>query len=103
MKRKHFIGINFIDLLDECDQENECDCDCSRKFHNDNHHQYLLSTSYRLLSNKRLDLIALMQHDLFSDLPIQTTKFIRRNESSPFVSVSCRKLIEYEDSSFQSD
>jgi hypothetical protein len=34
------------------------------KFRNDDHHQYTLSSTHRLLPNKRLDLVALMQNDL---------------------------------------
>ena len=84
-------SLSLSPLTDECDQENECDCCCTTKFHNDNHHQYILSNSHRLLANKRLDLVALMQHDLSSPLPIHYSPALKRNESSPFVSVSCRK------------
>ncbi|CAF0883977.1 unnamed protein product [Adineta ricciae] len=48
--------------FDECDRESECGC--SRKFRNDDHHQYVLSNSHRLTPKQRLDLIALMQNDL---------------------------------------
>jgi hypothetical protein len=47
---------------DECDQQTECSC--SRKFHNDDHHQYILSKTHRLIPKQRLDLIALMQNDI---------------------------------------
>ena len=49
-------------LSDLCEQQ--ADCSCSRKFRNDDQHQYLLSHSYRLFPKQRLDLVALMQTDL---------------------------------------
>ena len=49
-------------IVDGCDQQTECNC--LRKFRNDDHHQYLLSNSHRLKPQQRLDLIALMQNDL---------------------------------------
>ncbi|CAF3420041.1 unnamed protein product [Rotaria sp. Silwood1] len=49
--------------FNDCDQEPECNC--SRKFRNDDHHQYILSNSHRLTSKQRLDLIALMQNDIY--------------------------------------
>ncbi|CAF2409246.1 unnamed protein product [Rotaria sp. Silwood2] len=48
--------------FNECHQESECNC--SGKFRNDDHHQYILSSSHRLIPKQRLDLIALMQNDL---------------------------------------
>jgi len=48
--------------FDGCDQQIECNC--LRKFRNDDHHQYILSNSYRLIPKQRLDLIALMQNDI---------------------------------------
>jgi hypothetical protein len=50
--------------FDECDQQTECNC--SRKFRNDDHHQYILSNSHRLIGKQRLDLIPLMQNN-FND------------------------------------
>lgn len=49
--------------FDICDQPAECHCS-QQRFRNDEHHQYLLSLSHRLLPKQRLDLIALMQNDL---------------------------------------
>ena len=49
-------------FIDECDQQTECTC--SRKFRNDDHHQYILSNSHRLMGKQRLDLIPLMQNNL---------------------------------------
>lgn len=49
-------------LSDLCEQQVQCSC--SRKFRNDDQHQYLLSQSYRLVPKQRLDLVALMQTDL---------------------------------------
>ncbi|CAF1159361.1 unnamed protein product [Adineta steineri] len=48
--------------FDECDQQT--DCNCSRKFRNDDRHQYILSNSHRLLPKQRLDITALMQNDM---------------------------------------
>ena len=48
--------------LDECEQQTESNCPI--KFHNDDHHQYILSNSHRLIPKQRLDLIALMQNDI---------------------------------------
>lgn len=63
MVRKLFIFIfNLILFLDECDQQTECNG--SKKFHNDDNHQYILSNSHRLTPKQRLDLIALMQNDM---------------------------------------
>lgn len=55
--------INNFFSIDECEQEPECNC--SRKFRNDDHHQYTLSNSHRLTSKQRLDLIALMRNDIY--------------------------------------
>ncbi len=54
----YFRNFRFYFILDECDQQTECSC--SRKFRNDDHHQYVLSNSHRLIPKQRLDLIALM-------------------------------------------
>jgi hypothetical protein len=51
-----------LSIQDVCDQQTECNC--LRKFRNDDHHQYVLSNSHRLIPKQRLDLIALMQNDL---------------------------------------
>lgn len=40
------------------------ECQCERRFRNDENHQYVLSLSHRLLPKQRLDLISLMQNDL---------------------------------------
>ena len=40
------------------------ECQCERRFQNDENHQYVLSLSHRLLPKQRLDLISLMQNDL---------------------------------------
>ena len=54
----------FFFFKDKCEQKPECCCCCCiNKFHNDNNHQYILSNSHRLVPNKRLDLIALMQYN----------------------------------------
>ncbi|CAF2575947.1 unnamed protein product [Rotaria sp. Silwood2] len=75
--------------FDECDQQTECSCS-PNKFHNDSNHQYILSNSHRLLADKRLDLIALMQHDtLLLSSPIHHSPPLIRNSSNSFVSVSC--------------
>ncbi|CAF0777903.1 unnamed protein product [Rotaria sordida] len=75
--------------FDECDQQPECSCS-TNKFHNDGNHQYILSTSHRLLIDKRLDLIALMQHDtLLLSSPIHNSPPLIRNSSNSFVSASC--------------
>ncbi|UJR28980.1 hypothetical protein I4U23_010198 [Adineta vaga] len=74
--------------FDECDQQTECYC-CTKKFHNDNNHQYILSNSHRLITNKRLDLIALMQNDILLSSPIHQSPPLTRNQSSTFVSASC--------------
>lgn len=81
-------------FLDECDQKPECSC-TKTKFNNDSNHQYILSNSHRLLPDKRLDLVALMQYDtsLLSS-PIHHSPTLVRNPSNSFVSVSCRKLKE---------
>lgn len=62
-KNSFFLLIYLIKfyLLDECDQQT--DCNCLRKFRNDEHHQYILSNSHRLIPKQRLDLIALMQNN----------------------------------------
>lgn len=62
--RISFVMIKFVCWIcsDECDRKSECNC--SRKFRNDDHHQYILSNSHRLTPKQRLDLIALMQNDV---------------------------------------
>ncbi|CAF1674593.1 unnamed protein product, partial [Adineta ricciae] len=76
--------------FDECDHQTDCCCCCcSNKFHNDNNHQYVLSNSHRLLANKRLDLIALMQNDILLSPPTHHSPPLTRNQSSTFVSASC--------------
>lgn len=62
-------------LIDECDQEDQCNC--SRKFRNDDHHRYILSNSHRLIGQQRLDLIPLMQtnsHHVPQILPEETRR-----------------------------
>ncbi|CAF3358452.1 unnamed protein product [Rotaria socialis] len=75
--------------FDECDQQTECCCS-SNKFHDDSNHQYILSNTHRLLADKRLDLIALMQSDaLLLSSPIHHSPPLIGIPSNSLVSVSC--------------
>jgi len=67
-------------LLDECDQQTECNC--LRKFRNDEHHQYILSNSHRLIPTQRLDLISLMQNNLNDTNQLYLHDNIRLSSSS---------------------
>ncbi|CAF3706067.1 unnamed protein product [Rotaria sordida] len=80
--------------FNECNHETECNC--SRKFHNDDHHQYILSNSHRLIPKQRLDLIALMQndfHEISQSLILNENIRISTSNNSINSNESIRKIL----------